>query len=120
MSAQRRKGTAWELAIVDYLRSVGFVHAERRAASGAKDRGDVAGIPGTVIEAKTGARLELSAWLAEAEAERINDGAEYGVVWIKRRGRASPRHGYVVMTGETYAAMLADLYGIQNERHGVA
>lgn len=106
MSAARRKGTAWESLVVDYLREHGAPHAERRALNGAKDRGDVAGVIGVVIEAKSAAKLELGAWLAEAEAERVNDGADLAVVWAKRRGKASPGDAYVVMTGATLVRLL--------------
>ena len=107
MTASKRKGTAWESAIVDYLRGSGAPHAERRALNGSKDRGDIAGIPGVVVEAKAGAKVELGVWLAEAEAERINDGAALAVVWHKRRGKASPGDAYVTMTGATLVQLLA-------------
>lgn len=106
MSASKRRGTAWESAVVDFLRGAGWPHVERRALNGAKDRGDVAGIPGVVVECKSTARLELAAWVAEAETERANDNAAVGVVWAKRKGRASAGDGYVVMTGEQFAALL--------------
>ncbi len=106
MSASRRKGTSWESAIVAYLRESGAVHAERRALNGAKDRGDVAGVPGVVIEAKSAARLDLAGWVGEANTERDNDGAELGVVWAKRRGKASAADGYVLMDGRTLVGLL--------------
>lgn len=106
MSASKRKGTSWEAALVAYLREHGAPHAERRALGGAKDRGDIAGIPGVVIEAKSAARLELAGWLAEAEAERANDGADLGVVWAKRKGKGSPADGYAVMDGATLVRLL--------------
>ncbi len=106
MTASKRKGTAWESTIVDYLRGAGAPHAERRALNGAKDRGDVAGIPGVVIEAKNAKTVELGVWLDEAHAERANDGADIGVVWFKRRGRTSPAAGYVLMDGATLIQLL--------------
>lgn len=106
MSAARRKGTTWEGQIVDYLREHGAPHAERRALAGAKDRGDIAGVIGVVIEAKSAAKLELSAWLAEAEAERVNDGADLAVVWAKRKGKGSPGDAYAVMDGATLVRLL--------------
>lgn len=106
MSRNKRVGTAWESEVVRFLRAAGVVHAERRALNGAKDRGDIAGLPGLVIEAKSAARLDLAGWLAEAEAERVNDGAEFGVVWAKRKGRASAGAGYVVMDGATLVRLL--------------
>lgn len=107
MSTSRRKGTSWESAIVGYLREHGAPHAERRALGGSKDRGDIAGIPGVVIEAKSAARVELGQWTAEAEAERVNDGADLAAVWIKKRGKTSPADGYVVLSGATLVQLLA-------------
>lgn len=107
MSASKRKGTAWESQIVDHLRTHGAPHAERRTLAGAKDRGDIAGIPGVVIEAKSCARFEPAAWLDEAAKERANDQAAIGVVWTKRRGKTSPGAGFVLMDGDTFLALLA-------------
>jgi hypothetical protein len=106
VSAQRRKGTTWESTIVDYLRDNGFPHTERRVAGSTKDRGDIAGIPGVVIEAKNAARIDLHTWIVEAETERVNDGAAFGVVWAKRKGKTSAADGYIVMTGEQFAQLL--------------
>jgi hypothetical protein len=106
VSAARDKGTRWESTIVDYLRTHGAPHAERRAAGGTKDRGDIAGIPGLVIEAKNTARHQVGVWLSEAEAERVNDGAALAVVWAKRRGKTSAADGYVIMTGATLVHLL--------------
>ena len=91
MSAARRKGTNAESAVVDHLRSAGWPHAERRALNGSKDRGDIAGMPGVVLEVKSGARLELPAWLRETETERVNDGADYGLLVIKPKGVGTAR-----------------------------
>jgi len=107
MTASKRKGTAFESAVVDYLRANGAPHAERRALAGAKDRGDIAGLPGVVIEAKAAAKLEFGPWLNEAETERANDRADIGVVWAKRRGKGSPADAFVVMTGATLVHLLA-------------
>lgn len=106
MSASKQKGSAWERAIVEYLRTIAWPYAERRLAGSAKDRGDIAGVPGVVIEAKNTARTELAQWIAEAEVERLHDGAWLGVVWHKRRGKASAADGYVTMTGQQFARLL--------------
>lgn len=106
MSAERDRGTRWETTIVDYLRANGFPHVERRAPGGAKDRGDIAGIPGLVVEAKSASRIDLATWAREVEAERANAGAAYGVVWAKRRGKADAGQGYVVMDGAAFAQLL--------------
>ena len=81
--------------------------SERRALNGKHDRGDIAGIVGVVIEAKSAARIDLAGWLTEAQQEAINDRAEFGVVWAKRKGKTSAADGYVIMDGETFASLLA-------------
>jgi hypothetical protein len=102
-----KKGPHWEARIVAYLRDNGVPHAERRFMGGSTDRGDIAGIPGVVLEAKNAARTDLAGWVDEAEAERVNDGAALAVVWHHRRGKASPGDGYVTMTGATLVRLLA-------------
>ena len=39
-----RKGTGFEVAVVDYLKAHGFPHAERRAQRGVNDAGDISGV----------------------------------------------------------------------------
>jgi hypothetical protein len=106
VSASGEKGTKWETRVTQHLQANGVPHAERRAKNGERDRGDIAGLPGIVIEAKNTARTELAVWIDEAERERVNDGAELGVVWHHRRGKASPGAGFVTMTGDTFLALL--------------
>lgn len=108
MNASKQKGTRWESAIVDYLHRYGWPHAERRALNGSQDRGDIAGIVGVVIEAKSANRLELGAWLTEAHQERNRATAVIGAVWFKRRGKTSPGDGYVLMDGETFTRLLTE------------
>ena len=108
MNASKRKGTAWEAAIVDHLRECGWPHVERRALNGSVDRGDIAGIPGVVIEAKNEKTITLAAYLDEANTERRNDHANIGVAWFKRRGRTSPADGYVLMDGAQFTALLRE------------
>lgn len=108
MSRSKARGTAWETAIVRWLAAHGWPHAERRQLHGQHDRGDIAGIIGVVIEAKDCGAMKLAEWLTEAEVERGNDGATVGVVWHKRRGKASPGEAYVTMTGETFAHLLRE------------
>lgn len=105
MSAGKRKGTAWESAIVTYLRQW-FPWADRVPLSGARDRGDVTiGPGGPVIEAKNCARISLAEFVDEANAEARNARAPFGVAWVKRRGRSNPGDGYVVMDGHTFVKL---------------
>lgn len=102
MSRQKAKGTAAETAVVNYLREHGFPHVERRTLSGVNDKGDIAGIPWLVTEVKNHKQMQLAQWVDEAEIERENAKAKYGVVWHKRVGRTNPGLWYVTMTGETF------------------
>lgn len=101
-----RVGTAWESEIVRTLQADGWLYAERRRLSGKFDRGDISGIPGVVIEAKSARKFELSQWLDEANTERDNDHADLGLVWFKRRGKPSAGDGFVLMDGRTAMLLL--------------
>ncbi|MDT0442343.1 hypothetical protein [Streptomyces johnsoniae] len=79
----KAKGTKAETEVVRYLRQW-WPAAERRALSGNKDKGDVAGIPGVVVEVKAAATQQLTAWKRETEQERINAAALTGVLVVKR------------------------------------
>lgn len=109
----KTKGSAWERAIVEHLRASGWPYAERRIAGAAKDRGDIAGVVGVVIEAKNKARMALAEWVDEAALEQANDNAWLGVVWHKRVGKASAADGYVTMTGAQFTALLAMALDVQ-------
>lgn len=119
MSKERAKGTRWASAIVAYLREQGWPYAELRNLSGAKDRGDIAGVIGVCIEAKNRNGLALAEWLDEATLERDNAEAAVGVVWFHRVKRASPAHGYVLMDGATFVELLRDA-GYGNARAGTS
>jgi len=97
----KQKGTAAESAVVSFLQSAGFPYAERLALQGGKDRGDITGIPGVVIEVKACQEYTFSQWLTEARIERDNAGADFGFV------AAKPRLVGKTRTGEWYALMYA-------------
>lgn len=90
MSASKQKGTAAETAVVRYLQAHGFPYAERRTLAGVNDRGDIAGLPGVVLEVKNCKRTELAGWLDELEVEMSNAGAYIGACIHKRRGTTDP------------------------------
>lgn len=106
-NASKQRGTAWESQVVEYLRRWN-PNVERRALGGTHDRGDVAGIVGVVIEAKCVKTVTLGTFVDEAETERVNDDADLGLVWLKRRGRSSAGDAFVVMTGATAVKLLID------------
>lgn len=108
VNRSKAKGTSWESAISAWLRDQGWLYVERRPLSGASDRGDIAGIPGVVIEAKSVKSITLASFLDEAKKERDNDHASLGVAWVKRAGKSSPADGYVVMDGQQFAWLLKE------------
>jgi Holliday junction resolvase len=106
----KAKGTAWETEIVTVLREAGIDSARRVVQAGAADVGDVhVGAilsPLVAIEAKNEKALSFSSYVDEANVEGDNAGALFGgVAWVKRRGKASARDGYVVMDGATFIDM---------------
>ena len=103
----KRKGTAWESQVVDYLREHGQPYAERRALTGSADKGDVSGIPGVMVECKAEKAIDLAGYMDEVKFQTANAGAQLGVAVVKRRNRG-PGHAYVVMTLERFAGILAD------------
>jgi hypothetical protein len=93
----KTKGRETENKLVDYLMLNGFIHAERRRLYGITDRGDIAGVIGWCIEVKSGASLDLSGWLRELAAEVRNDGADYGVVVVRPKGKPNVEDWYAIM-----------------------
>lgn len=96
MSRSKAKGTAWESRLVDFLHAAGHPRAERRASNGVNDRGDVAGVDGWVLEAKCCARVELAAWMDEAEREAKAAGVARWAVVFPRRSHATAKAFAVV------------------------
>lgn len=106
----RSAGTRFETLVVGYLAGHVDDRIERRARTGAKDRGDVSGLRHmgvrVVVECKDRARLELGRWLTEAETERGNDDAVAGLVVHKRHGKADPGAQLVTLTLADLVALL--------------
>lgn len=105
----RQAGARFERAVADYLATHVDDRIDRRAKTGAKDRGDIGGLrhmgQRVVIEAKDTSRWTPGAWLEEADIERGNDDAGVGLVIAKRRGHGDPGDQIVMLT-------LADLVSL--------
>lgn len=104
-------GTRHETSVAAYLREHVDERIERRAKTGAKDRGDLAGLrtlggKRIVVECKNVARIDLAGWAREAEAERGNDGAIAALVVHKRHGVADPGAQWVTCTLRDLAALI--------------
>lgn len=108
-AAAKAAGKLAERLVVTWARANGAPHAERRIAGAQFDRGDIAGIPGMVIEVKSpgpSSPTQLGPWLDETMTERVNDNAAVGLLVVKRRGRGDPGQWFWVTDGETMAQLL--------------
>lgn len=111
----KRKGSAFEAATANYLaEALQDDRIERRVTHGAADRGDVAGVrlagKRVAIECKAEKTLKPAEWLREAESERVNDSAAFGIVVAKRKGIGETHMAdqLVLMTLGTFAAILKE------------
>lgn len=100
------KGAYGERRVADWLKGQGWVYADRRVKTGARDTGDIGGLP-VVIEVKNCKTMALAAWLDEATLEARNAGVDLGVVFHHRRGKGSPAEWYVTMSGQAFSDLLA-------------
>jgi Holliday junction resolvase len=105
-----RKGAAWEMEVVRFLRDNGFPEAERRVKNGRFDRGDVTGVPGIVIECKAERVIDLPGYLRETEAERVHADAAFGFTFVKNR-RHSTADGYAVLSIDSAVNIIRILAG---------
>ena len=106
----KKAGSSFERLVADYLRGVVDDRIDRRAKTGAKDRGDIGGVriwtQRVVLECKDVSKIALSQWATEAEVERRNDDALAGVVVHKRRGKGRAADQWVTMALGDFAALL--------------
>lgn len=79
---------------------------ERRVMGGANDRGDLAGIPDWVIEAKNVTVAQLGQTMNEAKREAANAGCRFFAAVINRRSHALER-SYAVVELEQLAELIA-------------
>ena len=113
MSRQTQKGTSFESQVAAYMAARFGPGIERRARHGANDMGDISGVAirgkPCVVECKNHKSMRLPEWLDEAETERGNADAEYGVVVHHRKGKGAKSTGesYVTMTLETFCDIIA-------------
>lgn len=114
MSKQKVKGTKFETAAERHAnRRLGGDDVHRAALAGKSDRGDLHGLrmrgKPIVVECKNVGKYDIPGWLSEAEVERGNADAEYGVVLFHLKGIGEKRFGEnaVVMTYDTFLGMVA-------------
>lgn len=84
---------------------------DRRVKTGAKDKGDIAGLrvhgQRVVVEVKDyGGQIKAAEWTTEAAVERENDEALAGIVVAKRKGYTNPMKQWVLMEMGELIALL--------------
>ena len=93
-------GTRGETGVVRVLRDTGFPDARRLALAGANDEGDVELCRGVIAEVKTGKHAkkaslaQIDLWWLETERERLNAGANVGLLVVQRSGYSPDRAAY--------------------------
>jgi hypothetical protein len=110
VNRSKQKGTSTETLVVNYFRANGWPYAERRALSGNLDKGDIAGMPGLCVEVKYGNEtLKIGPWLTETGIERLNAGADHGVLVVKPFGMGEKNVGrfYAVMVAHDFEVLAA-------------
>lgn len=110
MSAAKRKGTAWETALVNYFKENGLPSARRVAQQGREDLGDIHGISPFIGQAKNYRSIVdgLNEGVKGANDQRIRAGEDFGVALVKRPGKGVAQ-GYAVMTVEQFTDLLVRL-----------
>lgn len=91
-------GKDTEQRVARWLREHGYPHAERTVRTGYRvaartlaDAGDIDGCPGLTIQCKSlrptdRAERAVEGWLAETEQQRLQTGADVGVLIVRRWG----------------------------------
>ncbi len=105
----KRKGTAFESALVAHIEAAGF-HARRVALAGAADQGDIhlwdAAGDMHVIEAKCRKGYALAEAVAQAKVEALNAGSMFPVAVLKRNGVGDIGRSFVVLELDDWLALL--------------
>jgi hypothetical protein len=119
VAARRRsaKARGWkgERLFADLLRipctigtcSSSWPDGERRSKAGSKDKGDSTGHRGLCFEVKAWATVHYPDWLRQTEVERVNSGADYGILIVKPQRIARPALFHALMELEQFNSLYA-------------
>jgi hypothetical protein len=111
-SSAKAAGSRFERDVADFLATTIDDRIDRRVKTGAADKGDIGGLRfkghRIVLECKNHSRLDLAGWIAEAQLEADNDGAEIGVVVHKRHNVGAAGRQWVTMTLADFAWLIRE------------
>ncbi len=85
-ASHRARAKSWEQEVA------GFVGGWRSRPSN-PDLGDVAGVPGVVVECKAQGKYELHQWILQARRAAKAAGASLALVAVKKQGKRNPADG---------------------------
>ncbi|EHM24260.1 hypothetical protein SPW_7354 [Streptomyces sp. W007] len=119
MSANKAKGTAWESALVAYLREHHNPGARRNAQMGRLDIGDIDGYYLHALEAKAEKTITLPSYIAQANKEAVHAGQPYGCAVVKRRMKGTA-DGYVVRDVATDVRLMNRMQEMEGALQDVA
>ena len=101
----KRRGDTYERTVISALHVLGWPYAERTRAGYERDRGDVAGMPGLVVQCKNVKTPRWVEWLTDLADQVRNARADHGVLFFKRPGNTDPRYDLAVMYVEDWARL---------------
>ena len=101
---QKRKGSAFERLIADYLAE--RLPCERIPAGATLDRGDL-WTSAAAIQCKNHRALSLGVWLRDAVQLQANAGKRLHALVVKRKGTTDPAEQFVVMTLEQFRDLIS-------------
>lgn len=107
MNPQKNKGDKAEREAAELLTKITGYQVERRFGAGQeKDKGDLVGIPNTVVQVANYKDTSRACLIKprEVEEQRKNAGAKYAMTMVRWRGG----NWRVVLTVEQYAKLLLE------------
>lgn len=116
-SSSKQKGTRAEVAVVDYLRLLGF-DVYRTPAGANKDIGDIVGIPGVTIQVKDQQQHKLGMWMRQLAEQMANSNASFGILVVKCKGKSNPAEWFWIFHGTAHSAAIEHLMKVHFERKG--
>jgi hypothetical protein len=113
MTTRKAKGTRFESAVRDHLRSLG-IPAYRATQEGHDDTGDLHGVDPFILQAKDWQNVTaaLREGVDGAQRQARAAGRPFGAAVVKR-ARRSTGEAYVIMTLDTWADVLTSLRGVR-------
>jgi hypothetical protein len=96
-SANKRKGDLFNRQIIKHLIAEGITDAHRYQDGYHLDRGDVAGIPGIVIQAKNVVQVKWSNWFLNVRLQQVHAASPIGILALKRQGRSDPAEATAIL-----------------------